>query len=149
MNSASRMTNGLARYFLVTLGWVCICLAILGIFLPLLPTTVFLLIAAWCFARSSERFHQWLLNHPKLGPIIHNWQSNAGIARNVRNRAIIVLWISMMISMLIVAKWWVALILVCIGCGVSIYLLRLPVLKNSTSTSTCPLRQTVHSNSPQ
>ena len=55
-------------------GFILVGLGVLGIFLPLLPTTPLLLLAAACFSRSSERWHRWLLNHRTFGPIIRNWQ---------------------------------------------------------------------------
>jgi uncharacterized protein len=137
MNSHSYRSRGLVRYLLISLGCICIFLAIVGIFLPLLPTTVFVLIAAWSFAQSSERFHHWLINHPKLGPIVRNWRSKNGINRSIRNRAIVTLWSTMVISMLLIGKLWVVLLLVGIGSGVSIYLLRLPLLENLS----CPVRE--------
>ena len=114
--------------FLIALGWLSIVLGVIGIFLPILPTTPFILLAAWCFARSSKRFHLWLWNHPKLGLIVQAWENGEGIPRKVRNRVVALLWISMVSTSLIVGKWTVALAMLFIGCCVSIYLFRLPIL---------------------
>lgn len=109
-------------------GWLCVVLGVLGIFLPLLPTTPFILLAAWLFARSSERFHEWLVTHPKLGPIISAWQDGKGLARPVRRRILIVLWLSMSLSMWLVGKLWAVVLLSFIALSVSLYLLRMPVI---------------------
>lgn len=116
------------KALLSALGWLAVALGVIGIFLPILPTTPFILLAAWCFARSSERFHRWLWNHPRLGLIVQAWENGEGIPRKVRNRVIILLWISMVSSSIIIGIWYVAAALVVIGSGVTIYLLRLPVL---------------------
>ena len=60
-------------YFIV--GWISLALGVLGIVLPLLPTTPFVLLSAFCFSKSSKRFHQWLLNHKLFGPLVRDWQS--------------------------------------------------------------------------
>jgi uncharacterized membrane protein YbaN (DUF454 family) len=65
-------------------GFLLVGLAVLGIFLPLLPTTPLLLLAAACFSRSSARWHQWLLNHRTFGPIIRNWQEKRCIPRKAK-----------------------------------------------------------------
>lgn len=65
-------------YFI--LGWIFLGLGFVGIFLPLLPTTPFLLLTAFCFSRSSERWHKWLLAQPRFGPFILDWQ-NHGVIR--------------------------------------------------------------------
>ena len=71
------------------LGFLFLAIAILGIFLPLLPTTPFVLLAAACFARSSEKWHQWLLNNQTFGPMIRNWEQNRCISRRVKLTAIL------------------------------------------------------------
>ena len=62
-------------------GWMSLLLGLIGIPLPLLPTTPFLLLAAFCFARGSKRWHDWLMNHPTFGPPIHVWQEHRAISR--------------------------------------------------------------------
>lgn len=64
----------LQRALFFAAGWLFVVIGVIGIFLPLLPTTPFLLLAAWCFSKSSERFHAWLLDHPRLGPPVKDWQ---------------------------------------------------------------------------
>ncbi len=67
------------RYLWAALGIVSLLLGLVGVVLPLLPTVPFLLLAAFFFARSSERLHNWLLSHPRLGPPIEDWQSRGAI----------------------------------------------------------------------
>lgn len=81
--------SGLLRAFWITLGFLAIGLGVLGIFLPLLPTTVFLLLAAYCFARSSPALHDWLLDHPTLGPPILNWREYRAISKRAKIMALI------------------------------------------------------------
>jgi uncharacterized protein len=116
------------RYFLMAVGWLSIVLGVVGIFLPILPTTPFILLAAWCFARSSEHFHQWLRNHPKLGLIVRSWEDGKGVPRKVRNRVVLLLWFSLLSSSLILGRVWAALTFLFIGSCVTWYLLHLPVL---------------------
>lgn len=67
------------RYFWLVLGFIAVGCGIVGAALPLIPTTPFLLLAAWAFAKSSPRFHGWLVNHPRFGPLIVNWQRHGSI----------------------------------------------------------------------
>jgi len=115
------------RILYLLLGWFSLISGIIGIFLPLLPTTPFVLLAAWCFSKSSKRFHTWLLNHKFFGPIVHDWQSSDGIPRRARNRAILFMWIGMTISMFVVSRFWATIGLLIIGLCVMTYLLRMPV----------------------
>ena len=70
-------------------GAACVALGLVGIALPLLPTTPFMLLAAFCFARGSERLHGWLMAHPTLGPPIHEWQRHGAISRRAKRAAVI------------------------------------------------------------
>ncbi|WP_170600781.1 YbaN family protein [Ruegeria arenilitoris] len=67
------------HYLWATLGLLCVALAMIGVALPLLPTVPFLLLAAFCFARSSSRLHNWLMSHRTFGPLILDWQTSGAI----------------------------------------------------------------------
>jgi len=129
------------RILYLMLGWFSLITGIIGIFLPLLPTTPLVLLAAWCFSKSSERFHTWLIEHKFFGPIVRDWQSSDGIPRKSRNRAILFMWSGMLISIFIVGRFWATIGLVIIGICVSTYLLRMPIRSEST-TSTQALKDT-------
>ncbi|WP_370637411.1 YbaN family protein [Cupriavidus sp. AU9028] len=79
----------------VGLGSLCLLIGFAGIFLPVLPTTPFVLLAAACFARGSQRFHRWLTNHPRLGPIIQDWERHRSIPLRAKCFAIATMWVSM------------------------------------------------------
>ncbi|MEM7268069.1 MAG: YbaN family protein [Pseudomonadota bacterium] len=72
------------RLFWLGLGWLAVGLGAIGAVLPLLPTVPFLLLAAFCFARSSDRFHKWLVEHPRFGPPIQDWRERGAIRRRVK-----------------------------------------------------------------
>ena len=75
------MKNRLYKPLLTTAGLICVALGAIGAVLPLLPTAPFILLAAACFAKSSDRFHQWLLNNAIFGPIITNWSETRSIPK--------------------------------------------------------------------
>jgi uncharacterized membrane protein YbaN (DUF454 family) len=74
------MPKTIAQYIYFTSGLISLLLGLIGVVLPLLPTTPFILLSAFCFSRSSERFHQKLLNHKRLGPMITDWEENGVIS---------------------------------------------------------------------
>jgi hypothetical protein len=128
-----KSNNIILRSVLTTVGLVSTGLAVLGIFLPLLPTVPLLLLAAACFARSSERFHSWLLQHPHLGPIIRGYLEGQGIPLRSKIFSIYLLWLTISFSALLLnTPIWVKLTLLAIGSAVTIYLLRLPVYSGNS-----------------
>ena len=114
------------RALLLLAGILSTMLAVAGIFLPVLPTVPFLLLAAACFARSSDRLHRWLLTHPRLGPVILAYQDGEGIPRRAKISAIVLIWISIPLSAWFVPFAWVRVLLLAVGAAVTIYLLRQP-----------------------
>lgn len=118
------------KIFLIFLGTVFVGLGVIGMFLPLVPTTVFLLLAAYCYSRSSERFHTWLMTNRWCGDYIRNYQQGRGMTASHKVKAIAVLWASIAFSTWFVGgKWWLALILFSIASGVTYHLLRLPTYR--------------------
>lgn len=124
----------LKQRFLIALGWLCVALGIAGIPLPVLPTTPFLLLAAWCFAQSSPRFHRWLIEHPKLGPIVNPWREGKGIPLHVKRRILLAMWFSMGLSAAIVGNPRVAVMMLISGLCVSVYILRQPEFQAPSSS---------------
>lgn len=86
VSSTLKMAKGnpMSRPFYFVSGLICLLLALIGIPLPLLPTTPFVLLAAFCFSKSSPRFHQWLLNNRIFGPMIHDWESYGVIPKKAK-----------------------------------------------------------------
>jgi len=112
-------------------GTISLILGTIGIFLPLLPTTPLLLLAAACYMRSSERLHKWLLNNRWFGKYIKNYQAGHGIPLKTKVVAISVLWLAIIYSaFFVVSEVLVAqLALLVIATGVSVHLIRLPTFK--------------------
>jgi uncharacterized membrane protein YbaN (DUF454 family) len=120
------MLLSVKKSLLVIAGVVSLALGILGAFLPLLPTVPLVLLSAFCFARSSERLHQWLLNHRVFGRIIRDFEAGRGVERRIKVRAIVLIWISMTASSLMLQRPMVYLVLGLIGLAVSWNIWRLP-----------------------
>lgn len=103
-------------------GALAVCLGLVGAVLPLLPTVPFLLLAAFCFARSSERLHCWLLDHPRLGLPIRDWQRNGAIARRVKKMASISMLAVFSLSVALALPWFVLLPQALALCGAALFI---------------------------
>jgi uncharacterized membrane protein YbaN (DUF454 family) len=128
------MTSGLLRILLIVGGTLCVALGIIGIFLPLMPTTVFLLMAAACYARSSERFYNKLMTNPWLGPYIRNSREGRGMRRRDKAVTLVLLWAGIGATMYwTVTELWLHLLLLAIATGVTIHVARIKVFAPQAS----------------
>ncbi|HBZ86539.1 MAG TPA: DUF454 domain-containing protein [Candidatus Edwardsbacteria bacterium] len=119
------------RIILVIAGTVSVGLGVIGIFLPLLPTTPFLLLAAVCYARSSQRFHDWLMSNRWFGSYIKNYRDRRGIPLKLKILSVSALWITIAFSAWFVIKLMaVRAILFLIAAGVTWHILSFKTLKH-------------------
>ncbi len=109
-------------------GTVALLLGIVGLFLPLLPTTPFLLLASACYMRGSARMHQWLMNQRHLGPYLRSYQQGRGIPLRAKITALALMWTSLTVSMWIIPLPWVRVLLLVTGVAVTVYLYRMRTL---------------------
>ncbi|ATF09897.1 hypothetical protein BTN50_1418 [Candidatus Enterovibrio altilux] len=121
--------NILKRFLLISVGWLCVILGCIGIFLPLLPTTPFLLLASACFVRGSPTIAGWLHQHPTFGPIIYNWKQYRAVDRRIKWRANIFIVLSFFISIYIVPEIWQKIMLTAMVIMLLIWFNRLPETK--------------------
>jgi uncharacterized membrane protein YbaN (DUF454 family) len=111
---------------------MCVVLGTLGVFLPLLPTTPFLLLAAACYIRSSQRFYDWLLSNRVFGTYISNYRAGRGIPLSTKIVGIGLLWITIGYSFFYVTNSWIVRgILVVIVIGVTVHLVTMKTLRKS------------------
>lgn len=119
--------SSIHRYLLIIGGTLCVMLGIIGIFLPVLPTTPFLLLAAAAYARSSDRFYHWLLDNRLLGAYIRNYREGRGMTLFAKVTTLALLWVGIGVSALVLMDTlWVQLVLGAIAIGVTWHLLSLP-----------------------
>ena len=116
------------KFLYIGLGLLALAMGTLGLVLPVLPTTPFLLLAAFCFLRSSERLYEWLIHHRLFGSYIQNYIIHKAVRRKVKIGTLVFLWISLGISALLVKSLPVRLLLPAVGVGVSIHILKLKTL---------------------
>jgi len=107
-------------------GTIALVLAVAGIFLPLLPTTPFLILASACFLRGSHRMHAWLQQAPLFGKLLREYETHRTVPVRAKITAILLLWPSLLYAIYITQKMPLAIVLSLIGIGVTFFLLRLP-----------------------
>jgi uncharacterized protein len=122
------------RALLIAAGSLCVALGAVGIFVPILPTTPFLLLAAACYCRSSDRLYQWLMGNKWFGTYIKNYREGKGLSIKTKIVALAVLWVSISYS----ALFWIdililQIVLVAVAIGVSTHIIRLPTFRKQTT----------------
>lgn len=129
-------TRAMARYSLMGCGWLALGLGAAGVFLPVLPTAPFVILAAACFLRSSERLHSWIVDHPVFGVHVRDYLAGKGLQRRSKIMALATLWASVSFSAALFVPWiFVDVAIIIIAAWVTAYILRLP---------TCDTEPSVH-----
>ncbi len=123
------MSKALKKHLLIFGGSVALVLGIIGVVMPVLPTTPFLLIASYCYMRSSKRLYDWLMNHRILGPYLYDYIMYKGVRRKARNAALTFLWLTLMLSGIVVDSLHVRVFLGVVGIAVSIHLFMLKTIE--------------------
>ncbi|GEO40236.1 hypothetical protein GGE65_003003 [Skermanella aerolata] len=119
--------NPVVRHCLLALGFLMVGLGTLGIFLPVLPTVPFLIVAAWAFSRSSERFHTWIYSHPHFGPPLVAWNRHGVIPLTAKFISVVSMYGSVVLVIVFVATDWVLpAVHIAIVTAVAVYILTRP-----------------------
>lgn len=116
------------KYVLIFFGTVFVALGVIGIFIPVLPTTPFLLLASFCYLKSSKSMYNWLLNHKIFGSYLYCYLTYKAISRKTKIGTIIFLWATLILSMLFVPSLHLRIFLLIVGIGVTTHLIILKTL---------------------
>ena len=114
------------RMILISLGWLCVSLGFIGIFVPGIPTTIFLIIALWAFTKSSKKLRNWLLNHKRFGPILNNWQQHKVVPRRAKILMVALMTLASILFYYSLQNLYLTIGLVIILVLVAIYVISLP-----------------------
>ena len=126
-HQSTKTTRSRTGYLLI--GWVSLGLGFVGAFLPLLPTTIFVLVAAWAFAKGDTRWHQWLLRNPRFGPLIVCWQHHRAMPSKAKRAAFVALALSFGFTAWIFGPLsWATIVAGFCIVGVAVYIAHIPAL---------------------
>lgn len=114
------------RIILISLGWLCVSLGFIGIFIPGIPTTIFLIIALWAFTKSSKKLRYWLLHHKKFGPILKNWQEHKVVPRRAKILMVVLMIFASILFYYSLQNLFLTIGLIIILVLVAIYVISLP-----------------------
>ena len=114
------------RIILISLGWLCVGLGFVGVFVPGIPTTIFLIIALWAFTKSSKKLRHWLLNHKRFGPILNNWQQHKVVPRRAKILMVVLMSLAVILFYYSSQSLILTIGLIIILVSVAIYVISLP-----------------------
>ena len=114
------------RTILISLGWLCVGLGFVGVFVPGIPTTIFLIIALWAFTKSSKKLRHWLLNHKRFGPILKNWQKHKVVPRRAKILMVVLMSLAVILFYYSLQSLILTIGLIIILVSVAIYVISLP-----------------------
>lgn len=122
---AMKISNSLKKYLLITIGFVSLALGTVGVFLPILPTTPFLLLTAYCFMRTSERLYKWLINNKLVGRYILDYIKYGAISKKNKIIALVSLWGMIGLSAYMTDKIYIKWLLMLVALAVSWHIVSL------------------------
>ncbi len=122
-----KITRHFIRGLWIAAGIVSLVLGIIGIPLPVLPTTPFLLLAAFCFTRGSKQLNDWLLAHPHLGPPITNWQKYGAMTAIAKRMSLVVMAATPVVTFLIGTPWWIIAVQILVLSAVAFFIMTRPL----------------------
>ena len=114
------------KTILISLGLLCVGLGFVGVFVPGIPTTIFLIIALWAFTKSSEKLRHWLLNHKRFGPILNNWQEHKVVPRRAKILMVVLMSLAVILFYYSLQSLILTIGLIIILVSVAIYVISLP-----------------------
>ena len=114
------------KTILISLGLLCVGLGFVGVFVPGIPTTIFLIIALWAFTKSSEKLRHWLLNHKRFGPILNNWQEHKVVPRRAKILMVVLMSLAVILFYYSSQSLILTIGLIIILVSVAIYVIFLP-----------------------
>jgi len=124
------LSQKMMRGVYIIVGTIALIFGAIGVFLPVVPTTPFILLAAACYLRGSDRLHAWILSSRWFGETIKNYQEGRGLTRDTKLRAISMMWVMILVSAgFFVSSLFVRVAMICVAVGVTVYLVRLPTLE--------------------
>ncbi|OGD56631.1 hypothetical protein A3K78_01925 [Candidatus Bathyarchaeota archaeon RBG_13_52_12] len=122
--------ESLTRALFFTAGTVCLLIGVIGVFIPILPTTPFLLLSAACFLRSSKRMYNWLFSNRFFGEYLMNYREGRGLSLGAKLFTLALLWLTISYSALYIIDFWVVqALLFIIAIAVSAHIILLPTLR--------------------
>ncbi|HPG40027.1 MAG TPA: YbaN family protein [bacterium] len=128
--------NNFLRILLLVLGTLFVALGSLGLFLPVLPTTPFLLLAAACYARGSVRLYNWLLTNRWFGHYIRNYREGKGISLRHKVTALLLLWVGIGSTVcFFIHYWWLKVMLLIIAAAVTLHIVRIKTYRPEENRS--------------
>lgn len=131
----AKVQNRVGRLLLISLGWLMAGIGFIGLFLPLIPTTGPVLLAAFLFSLSSERFDSWLANHRVFGPIVRDWRAGRGFTVRLKTTAVAAITLTFAVTIgFFIRPMLVRLLLVALAAALIIYILSLPTKPAGSSS---------------
>ena len=123
------ISQKIIRSAYIIVGTIALVIGAIGLFLPVVPTTPLVILAAACYYRGSDRLHAWILSSRWFGETIKNYQAGRGLTRDTKLRAISMMWVMILVSAwFFVSSLFVRVAMICVSIGVTVYLVRLPTL---------------------